>query len=433
MTDILDQKQNNIESGADELSEIAKEEKSPAEKRAARLDEINRELLTFNADSDNDLEEVETKRNQEFENKMREMEGAGIPINEDTKKLIYKNMVDDLIEHAGRENERFDELKAEREQLERESLGDDFLEKIRELQLEVNIAELKKIITSSDILDLDRHANRQKIEINEESWDILWEKGGKDLKTMFGKLLRMELVNSQYTEMLADPTVDFAKAEEKNVLGQSVDLEDLNDLELVGLGVEKIKDIIRDMLADQESVIAQGNFSNVLVSEKSPYVFKTMREMDDEIDEKKQEQSFFSYSIFKESFGGEFLPKQAVLKSQTNGKIYVLQEKQDFEKSKVLKNGTVDELIEIGEFKKILEKKENKEKLERFLAGIENLYVKHQLVLDILGDNVFISVDDDGNLDIKLLDYGGWQNDAENKWGDDLKVVQEFIGKLRNI
>lgn len=404
-------------------------EKSPAEKRAKRLEDIERQLVTFYIGGDLALEEIVDKQRQALEDEMQRMNSSDPALVARIKKLID----DELVARTVNERKRFDELRAERAQLKKDILVDDFLEKIRELQLEVNLDELKKLIASSDILDLDRHTNRQKIEINEKSWDILWEKGGKDLKTMFGKLLRMELANSQYVEMLADPTVDFAKAEENNVLGQSVSLEDLSDLELVGLGVEKIKDIIRDILNDQESVIAQGNFSNVLVSEKSSYVLKTMRKMDDEVDEKKQEQSFFSYSIFKEAFGEEFLPRQAVLKSKTKGEIYVLQEKQDFKKSEVLKNGTVGGIIESQEFKKILEKKENKEKLERFLVGIENLYAEHQFVLDILGDNIFVGADDNGNLDIKLIDYGGWQNDAENRWGDDFKVVQDFIEKLRSI
>lgn len=426
------QSQINSEDGGEKSVEVIKVEKTPAEKRGARFHEIDSELKTFNISEIESLEELEARRNQEFENKIQEMNGAGIPINKDTKKLIYKNMVADLIEHAGKENERFDKLKAERKQLERDSLEDDFLEKIGELQVGVNIDEFKKIISSPAILDLDRHVNRQKIEINEENWDILWKKGSKDLTAMFGKLLRMELANSQYAEMLADSTVDFAKSEERNILGQVVDLEKISDSEIVELGSLEIKNIIKKMLADPESKVFQGNFSNVLVSEESPYVLKTMRKMEDEVDDKKQEQAFFSHSIFRETFGAEFLPRWAVLKSQANGKVYILQEKQDFKKSEVLKNGTVDELIESKEFGKIFEKRENKDKLERFLAGIENLYVKHQFVLDILGDNVFISVDDAGNLDIKLIDYGGWQNDAENRWGDDFKVVQEFIEKLKS-
>ncbi len=419
---------NNLENSPDKSQGAIAPEKSLAEKRADRLRELENQLATFNVSGDPTLKEIANRQESALSEELAAMDRIGIKITESTRNLIYE----ELAARTASERKRFDELRAERAQLKKDILVDDFLEKIRELQLEVNIAELKKIITSSDILDLDRHANRQKIEINEESWDILWEKGGKDLKTTFGKLLRMELANSQYAEMLTDSTVDFGKAEEKNVLGQSVDLEDLSDLELVGLGVEKIKNIIRDMLTDQESRIVQGNFSNVLVSEKSSYVLKTMRKMDDEVDEKKQEQSFFSYSIFKEAFGEEFLPRQAVLKSQADGKVYVLQEKQDFDKSKLLKNGTVDELIENEEFSKIFEKKENREKFERFLSGIENLYARHQFVLDILGENVLVGFDDANNLDIKLLDYGGWQNDAENKWGDDHEALQGFIGKLRN-
>jgi len=108
-----EQKINNseIENNGAEANKI---EKTPIKERNLRQDEIDRELRGCSSDGTENLEKIEIQRNQEFENKMQEMGMAGIPMSDDTKKLIYQNMVDDSIDHAKKENERFNELQKER-------------------------------------------------------------------------------------------------------------------------------------------------------------------------------------------------------------------------------------------------------------------------------------------------------------------------------
>ncbi|HEX8974493.1 MAG TPA: glycosyltransferase family A protein [Patescibacteria group bacterium] len=111
------QKLNNAEVNVTNTEKI-KIEKSSAEKRSERLNEINRELISFNGDKTQNVADIENKRNQEFENKMHEMGMAGIPVGEDTQGIIYQNMVNDSIEHAQKENERFDSLIKEKKVVE---------------------------------------------------------------------------------------------------------------------------------------------------------------------------------------------------------------------------------------------------------------------------------------------------------------------------
>lgn len=431
----LEQKQNSAENDAEKSLNTDKIEKSPAEKRAARLDEINRESLSFKVDGSRDLTEIEIRLNQEFEKKMQEMEMAQIPIVEDTKKIIHRNMVDDLIEHAGKKNEILNALMFEKMQIEKDVLVDSFLDKVTELNPQINKQELRKILTSPEVLNLDRNRNRELVGITEENWHMLREQKQGGLGEILGKLLRFQLFDSECKHMLSDPAVEFVVSGEISVLGLSVKMEELNDSEIVGLGIDHIKKILSDLVNDQDGRVFQGTFLNVLVSEKCPYVLKVVREMESVNDEENQKRSMMYYPIFRNAIGSEFFPKQAILKSQSSEKMHVLQERQDFSKMIPLKLSTLDEFIQggqSGKFRRVFGKKENRDKMERFLSGVENLYEKHQFVLDILGSNVFLGIDGDDMLDIRLVDCGGWQNDSENKWGDDLKVVREFIGKLRN-
>lgn len=87
---------------------------SPVQKRGERLREIDRELKSFNDSGTNNIEEVETRRTEEFETKKQEMESAGIKISAESHDLIRQNIVGDRIDYATRENERFDGLQKEK-------------------------------------------------------------------------------------------------------------------------------------------------------------------------------------------------------------------------------------------------------------------------------------------------------------------------------
>ncbi|MFZ2193216.1 MAG: hypothetical protein WAV31_03150 [Candidatus Moraniibacteriota bacterium] len=91
-----------------------KAKKDPTEQRSEKLDKINHSLSSFNAQNNQNIEEVESTRKREFESKLDQLGIAEIPVSEETKKLIRQNMVSDTIDHAKKENERFDRLKIDK-------------------------------------------------------------------------------------------------------------------------------------------------------------------------------------------------------------------------------------------------------------------------------------------------------------------------------
>lgn len=109
-----EQNLNNTEIKTGNDGEQSIVEKNPSEKRSERLDVVNRELAYFSNTDEKNIEEIENERRQSFESKMHEIKNAEIPISSETESIIYQNMVNDSIDHAKKENKRFDELKIEK-------------------------------------------------------------------------------------------------------------------------------------------------------------------------------------------------------------------------------------------------------------------------------------------------------------------------------
>ena len=88
-------------------------EKTPTEIRQERLTQIDQELSDFNYQptSPEEIQQIQGQRVQEYQSKLSELEtGLGTGLNEESKVMIHKNMVDSAIEQAQKENERFDLL-----------------------------------------------------------------------------------------------------------------------------------------------------------------------------------------------------------------------------------------------------------------------------------------------------------------------------------
>ncbi|MFA6160059.1 MAG: hypothetical protein WC678_03150, partial [Parcubacteria group bacterium] len=107
---------NSTESSNGE-NQVVKQEKNPAEERQERVQVIDKEIKDFSNDKSMDVAEVEKQRNREFNLKKQEIENTGIQISEDDKSLIYKNIVEDQMDFAKKENERFDSLQIEKKKL----------------------------------------------------------------------------------------------------------------------------------------------------------------------------------------------------------------------------------------------------------------------------------------------------------------------------
>lgn len=263
----------------------------------------------------------------------------------------------------------------------------------------------------------------------------------KNLNNKFQRIIRGQLVPSEYyRELLIAHNAKLAGKEdyEKSGANKMVKYsgQEINDSEIVDFGMEKVKQMIRDILDDDESSAGQGVFWNVLISKKAPFVLKAERHIEDKRKLEYRERSLFYYPVIRDTIGKSFLPRQAILRSESTNRFFVLQEKQDLEKMAVIKSSTIDKLIDGNygrEIMKALQREENKQELRDFVAGAEKLFQQHQLMLDVMGDNLFFQIAD-GKLIIKLVDYGCF----ENRWGnkqrevnEDMVKGQELIEKLK--
>lgn len=104
--------------------EISKEqpdfEKEDTQDSDTFIDEINKideKLKSFNtkADSPEEIQSIQEEREREYENEISKLDG--INITEETKKEIYNNMVNDVVEQATKENQEYDELLEKRASL----------------------------------------------------------------------------------------------------------------------------------------------------------------------------------------------------------------------------------------------------------------------------------------------------------------------------
>lgn len=107
-------------------------EKTPTEIRQERLSQIDQELSDFSyrSTSPEEIQQIQSQREQEYQSKLSELEaGLGTGLNEESKEIAHKNMVDSAIEQAQKENEHFDRLHIQKTIL--ENIGNkDFRKKI---------------------------------------------------------------------------------------------------------------------------------------------------------------------------------------------------------------------------------------------------------------------------------------------------------------
>lgn len=92
------------------------------EARHERLAQIEKELkkINFQVRDSETIEQIQRQREQDFQNQIADLEeNIGIQLEDNSKEMIYMNMVGDIIEQAQEENERFNELQEEKNQLEK--------------------------------------------------------------------------------------------------------------------------------------------------------------------------------------------------------------------------------------------------------------------------------------------------------------------------
>jgi len=444
---------NTQESGGAETEnanpENIKAQKSPLGERAEKLAQIDEELKNFNYHpvSFEEVQEVNEQRQADFQSKIEELEkNLEIKIGKESVDVIRKNMVEDNIEQAQKENEKFDQLKFEKQKLLNVNLAEDFVESLGSFDIVVPQAERDRLIgvlTSPELVDFDRSELVKMMGIDFKDKELTERLSvNKELNGKFQRILRGQLVSSEYRELLITHDAKLTGMEEYEKSGASKLVkysgQEINDMEIVDFGMEKVKQMVRDILDDDESSAGQGVFWNVLVSQKTPFVLKAERRMEDKRKLEYRERALFYYPVIRDTIGKRFLPKQAILKSESTNRFFVLQEKQDLEKMAVIKSSTIDKLIDGSygrEIMEALQTEENKQELREFVAGAEKLFQQHQLMIDVMGDNLFFQIAD-GKLIIKLVDYGCF----ENRWGnkqrevnEDMVKGQELIEKLKTL
>lgn len=106
-----------------EVAEQPQPESAPqtlTEKRTARIGQISKELegLSHVASSQQEIDMIQSQREQEYQSKLTEIEsGLGQKLSDESTEMIHTNLVNSVIEQAQKENERFDTLTEERKKL----------------------------------------------------------------------------------------------------------------------------------------------------------------------------------------------------------------------------------------------------------------------------------------------------------------------------
>lgn len=122
---------------------------------------------------------------------------------------------------------------------------------------------------------------------------------------------------------------------------------------------------------------------------------------------------------------------------QTNNleQVHILQEKVQVSEMQVIRSSSIDSLINGADGAKIrdaLKVQKNKSTLNKFISGCDKLLDEHDMVIDLLGNNLFMGVSNDGQLEIKLVDYGifklKWKKDDQN-----IQVSLDTMKKLKNL
>jgi hypothetical protein len=296
-------------------------------------------------------------------------------------------------------------------------------------------AEAIELLSSPKILDSGMQELGKLLSIDKNDKDLMMRLAGasREFYDKYGELLHKPLA-IENSKIFLGKKVELAGHQDAEVDGETIDMADLSDPEVAGLGEEEIKRIIEEIIKGKEGSAGQGMFWNVLVPKDIPYVLKTQRRQDSEGLERHSRDSLLRYPIIRK-YLADFLPKQAVLQTDESEQLHILQEKVPIRQMTSVLYKNVDALIDgkYGqEIDAALKSDKNKEKLRAFISGVEDLYREHKLMIDAEGDNIFFSVDQDGELTIKLIDYGASKHWDDEEPSEHIEKSLEFINKLKS-
>jgi|AntAceMinimDraft_18_1070375.scaffolds.fasta_scaffold35190_1 hypothetical protein len=408
---------------------ITEEEKTPEQLRTEHINSLGQELDNYEGPrSDQELaQRLEDIRHQYVS------ATENVAVSDNTREELSQKMEGEIAAFKERMN-GFEENRLEVNRLRSEDMITS-LESLGAKMSDESKTKAIELLSSPQIVHVDRRELIELLGIDKNDKELI-QRLSRDRAFFdkYGKLLREQLVGENQ-EMFLGADIKLAGGQEVQIDDETIDLAELSDSEIASLGEDEIKHIIASILRDKESSAGQGMFWNVLVPKDLEYVLKTERKLKDLKEIKYSRESLLRYPIIRDNIGKEFLPKQAVLQTGDSEQLHVLQEKMPLSEMTSVRNNNIDGLIsgEYGqEIVEALKQDKNKKKLRAFVEGVEKLYEEHKLMIDTIGDNLFFSVSEDGELDIKLVDYGAFKQRWEEP-SDDIKESFQFIKKLKSV
>jgi len=406
----------------------ARQPKTPEQARTERLDALDQEINRYEGPrGKHELSQREEEIRQKFAGAI---EGMGVT--DETKEQLAQKMEEEIIS-LKQGMVRFREISQEANRL---RAGDliSALESAGAKMSDESKTKVIEILSSPQIVHVDRQELVQILGVDKDNEQLFQHLSRERVfYGKYGKLLREQLVEENQ-EMFLGADIKLAGHAEVQVDDETIDIAELSDPEIADLGEVEIRRIIAEILLDKDSNAGQGMFWNVLVPKNLQYVLKTERKLKDPDKIKYRRKSLYRYPVIRDSIGRDFLLKQAVLRTEDSEQLHILQEKIPLSEMTSVRNSNIDALIEgkYGqEINEALKQDKNKKKLKAFIDGVEKLYREHKLMIDTLGDNLFFSTTEDGELDIKLVDYGAFKQRWEEP-GDDIKTSLDFINKLKS-
>lgn len=194
-------------------------------------------------------------------------------------------------------------------------------------------------------------------------------------------------------------------------------------------GIESPSAIFNEIINDPDMMFRQGEVWNVLISKNAPAVLKFNKLRNGHL--QLAEEYFRNYDSIRQALGDDFSVDQIELMLPELGRRVLLQEKLDLEKWSALSANrleSIDGIVNLAETSP-----QNMEILQDFINRVVGLDTEKGLVIDSLGDNIYFRVDEDGKLEIKVVDYGVFDRSAlhDEKSKRYVSDAQGFLSRLQ--
>ena len=290
-------------------------------------------------------------------------------------------------------------------------LAQEMAESLYEVGVEIDSAQVEEIFSEQGAFDLNNSQLMRQL-----GWDINTitdEQRDKLLKRGFMDTLAA-LNEQSFRRDLEQADIDAYTAE------SNITVEPEN----ASMDAASAGEVIAQTLRDEEATFYQGYHWNVLLSDKSSYALKFVKYNTDAL--KSAHEEVEQYRAIEQVFEDEFLLKQFNVKLKNTDREVVLQEKLDLEEWRPISVVQASQ-EDVANMVPGLDDAGNREKFSRFISYFEQLEAESNLVIDLNGDNVFCRVDESGELEVKILDYGCFE---VGKNTDSIQKSKQLLAEL---